>query len=84
LRGGGERERERKEGRKEERKRKEGRKKERKEGKKKEGRRKRKKEKERLDYKIGTLEGYLSGRRMNTDEGEGIWLMGFIYVNEVE
>jgi hypothetical protein len=41
---------------------------------------------ERQDCKIGTVWGDICGRgRINEgDEGEGIWLMGFIYIHEIE
>jgi hypothetical protein len=42
---------------------------------------------ERHDCKIGTVwKGYLweGGRVNRRDEGEGIWLMGFIYVYKTE
>jgi hypothetical protein len=41
---------------------------------------------ERQDCKIGTVcVGLLVGRRVNGEvEGEGIWLMDFIYLYEIE
>jgi hypothetical protein len=41
---------------------------------------------ERQDCKIGTVEGSTCGRGkvIGGDEGEGIWLMGFIYIHKKE
>jgi hypothetical protein len=42
---------------------------------------------ERQDCKIGTMYGgiLVGGRRVSEgDEGEGMWLMDFIYLNEIE
>jgi hypothetical protein len=40
----------------------------------------------RQDYKIDTVKGVLvGGKRVNEgDEGEGIWLVNFIYLYEIE
>jgi hypothetical protein len=36
---------------------------------------------ERQDYKIGTVGGHLwEGQVKGGDEGEGLWLRGFIYI----
>jgi hypothetical protein len=39
---------------------------------------------ERQNCKIGTVWGVLLRGENEGDEGEGIWLMGFIYMYEVE
>jgi hypothetical protein len=36
------------------------------------------------DCKLGTVGGVLVGVVNEGDEGEGIWLMGFIYLCEIE
>jgi hypothetical protein len=40
---------------------------------------------ERQDCKIGTVWGVLlEGRRVNGDDGNGIWLMDFIHTYKIE